>query len=95
MAPSANASSNPLETWALDREIVLSRVIAASRSAVFDAWSDPQQLPSWYGPEGFTVETSGRIRGALCPTNDDGKRTNKLGYFGASEPSLYSALRSG
>jgi uncharacterized protein YndB with AHSA1/START domain len=43
--------------WALDREIVLSRVIAAPRSLVFKAWTDPEHLPRWFGPAGFRVET--------------------------------------
>jgi uncharacterized protein YndB with AHSA1/START domain len=50
-------SSSPLDSWALDREIVLSRVIAAPRELVFKAWTDPQHLPMWFGPEGFKVET--------------------------------------
>jgi uncharacterized protein YndB with AHSA1/START domain len=50
-------SSSPLDSWALDREVVLSRVIAAPRELVFKAWTDPQHLPMWFGPEGFKVET--------------------------------------
>src|SRR4029077_11521744 len=55
----ANASQNetPLFTWALDREIVLSRVINAPRELVFSAWADPRHLPQWFGPAGFRVET--------------------------------------
>jgi uncharacterized protein YndB with AHSA1/START domain len=33
----------------------LGRVLAASPSAVFDAFVDPDQLSKWWGPEGFTV----------------------------------------
>ncbi len=43
--------------WSLDREIVLSRVIAAPRSLVFKVWTDPEHLPKWFGPAGFKVET--------------------------------------
>ncbi len=63
----ANASQNeppyepphetPLATWALDREIVLARVINAPRELVFSAWADPRHLPQWFGPAGFKVET--------------------------------------
>jgi uncharacterized protein YndB with AHSA1/START domain len=42
----------------MEREIVLSRVIAAPRHLVFKAWTDPEHLPVWFGPEGFTIETS-------------------------------------
>ena len=57
MARERIGSSSPLDSWALDREIVLSRVIAAPRELVFKVWTDPQQLPMWFGPEGFKVET--------------------------------------
>jgi uncharacterized protein YndB with AHSA1/START domain len=48
--------SSPLTAWDIDREIVLSRVIAAPRELVFKAWTDPQHLPQWFGPQGFTIE---------------------------------------
>ena len=52
------SSDNPaLSQWALDREIVLSRVIDAPRDIVFSAWTDPKHLPNWFGPAGFKVET--------------------------------------
>ena len=57
MASERTGSSSPLDSWALDREIVLSRVIAAPRELVFKVWTDPQHLPMWFGPEGFKVET--------------------------------------
>lgn len=50
-------SHDPLKTWALEREIVLTRVIAAPRARVFQAWTDPAQIAQWFGPEGFQVET--------------------------------------
>ena len=49
--------SNALSAWDIDREIVLSRVIAAPRELVFKAWTDPQHLPEWFGPRGFKIET--------------------------------------
>lgn len=52
------SAANPaLSQWALDREIVLSRVIDAPRDLVFAAWSDPKHLPQWFGPKGFKIET--------------------------------------
>ena len=50
-------TTDPRRTWALDREIVLSRVIAAPRERVFEAWTDPKQIVQWFGPDGFKVET--------------------------------------
>jgi uncharacterized protein YndB with AHSA1/START domain len=43
--------------WPIDREIVLSRVIDAPRSVVYAAWTDPDQIQSWFGPEGMAIET--------------------------------------
>jgi uncharacterized protein YndB with AHSA1/START domain len=40
-----------------DREILITRVIAAPRELVFDAWSDPVHLTNWWGPNGFTTTT--------------------------------------
>lgn len=50
-------TADPLKTWALDREIVLSRVLAAPPERVFQAWTDPAQVARWFGPDGFKVET--------------------------------------
>src|SRR5512133_3283799 len=44
-APSATA----------DREIVISRVIAAPRELVFEAFTEVGHLSRWWGPEGFTT----------------------------------------
>ena len=57
MPANTNESESPLSTWALDREIVLSRVIDAPRELVFSAWVDPRHLPVWFGPTGFKIET--------------------------------------
>ena len=54
--PNENANSG-LTTWDIEREIVLSKVVAAPRSLVFKAWTDPEHLPRWFGPAGFTCET--------------------------------------
>ena len=37
-----------------DREVHTTRVIASPRERVFAAWSDPEQLVRWWGPNGFT-----------------------------------------
>jgi uncharacterized protein YndB with AHSA1/START domain len=57
MSAKESENNSPLSTWALDREIVLSRVINAPREMVFSAWADPRHLPQWFGPAGFNVET--------------------------------------
>ena len=36
-------------------EIRLTRVFDAPVKAVWDAWTDPQQVAQWWGPRGFTI----------------------------------------
>jgi uncharacterized protein YndB with AHSA1/START domain len=40
-----------------DREIVVSRLIGASRELVFEAFTQVRHLSQWWGPEGFTTTT--------------------------------------
>ncbi|MBW1637495.1 ATPase [Microbacterium resistens] len=40
-----------------DREIVVSRVIAAKREQVFEAFTEVRHLSQWWGPEGLTTTT--------------------------------------
>jgi uncharacterized protein YndB with AHSA1/START domain len=50
------------------RELVLTRVLDAPRALVFEAWTDPQHLAHWWGPDGFTspeCEVDLRPGGAL------------------------------
>ncbi len=44
------------ETWSLDREIVLVKVLKHPRAKVFAAWMDPDALAQWYGPSGLVIE---------------------------------------
>lgn len=57
MAHEQNDGMSPWSAWPLDREIVITRVVEAPRALVYEAWTDPAQLPLWFGPEGFTIET--------------------------------------
>lgn len=57
MSASLNIPPSPWQGWPLDREIVLTRLIDAPRDLVFAAWSDPEQIQAWFGPEGMTIET--------------------------------------
>jgi uncharacterized protein YndB with AHSA1/START domain len=40
-----------------ERTMVLHRVIRAPRSAVWNAWMNPETLPQWWGPDGFSCRT--------------------------------------
>jgi len=36
---------------AADREVLITRIFEAPRERVFRAWTDPDQVAAWYGPE--------------------------------------------
>ncbi len=38
-----------------DRELLVTRVIDAPRALVFKAWTEPEQVARWWGPQGFTT----------------------------------------
>jgi uncharacterized protein YndB with AHSA1/START domain len=38
---------------AADQEVRITRVFDAPRERVFRAWTDPDEVTAWYGPEGF------------------------------------------
>ena len=40
-----------------ERTMVLQRVIKAPRSAAWGAWMNPETLPQWWGPDGFSCQT--------------------------------------
>ncbi len=87
-------TDDSLATWSLEREIVLCRVIAAPRARVFEAFTDPDQITSWFGPEGFVTETleieireGGRWR--FLYTGPDGSHwTNRMVFLRVEAPSL-------
>ncbi|MGB5559618.1 MAG: SRPBCC family protein [Paracoccaceae bacterium] len=40
-----------------DRTMVIESMIAAPVQAVWGAWTDPESLPIWWGPDGFSCRT--------------------------------------
>lgn len=40
-----------------DRQITLTRLIAAPPEVVWRCWTDPAILPKWFGPEGYSCTT--------------------------------------
>lgn len=38
-----------------ERELFMSRVFAAPRRLVFDAWTKPELFVRWFGPHGWSV----------------------------------------
>ena len=43
------------ETVTVLAELVICRIFDAPRRLVFDAWTDPEHLARWWGPQGFAI----------------------------------------
>ncbi len=41
-----------------DRSLIFNRMFDAPRELVWQAWTDPQHVGQWWGPDGFTNSTS-------------------------------------
>jgi uncharacterized protein YndB with AHSA1/START domain len=48
--------SDPTPAQAAEQEITITRVFDAPRELVFKAWTDPDQVARWFGPEGFAPD---------------------------------------
>lgn len=75
-----------------DREIVVTREFDAPRELVWDAWTQPQHVAQWWGPNGFTntiqemaVQPGGVWR--LTMHGPDGTNyPNKIAYLEVVKP---------
>ena len=45
--------NDPMPVVAADQEVLITRVFEATRERVFRAWTDPDEVAAWYGPEHF------------------------------------------
>jgi uncharacterized protein YndB with AHSA1/START domain len=43
--------SDPTPVAAADQEVLITRIFDAPREQVFRAWTDPDEVSAWYGPE--------------------------------------------
>lgn len=51
-------AETPPSRGGIDREFTITRVLAAPRSLVWKAWTEPEQFARWFGPRGFTTPLS-------------------------------------
>jgi uncharacterized protein YndB with AHSA1/START domain len=42
-----------------DQEVLITRIFDAPRERVFKAWTDPDELAAWYGPEHMETPATG------------------------------------
>jgi uncharacterized protein YndB with AHSA1/START domain len=53
---SGNESGTTTFTTPSDHEVVMTRVVDAPRTLVWEAWTNPEHVPNWLlGPEGWTM----------------------------------------
>jgi uncharacterized protein YndB with AHSA1/START domain len=69
-----------------DRELVVSRLIDAPRALVFQAWTRPEHIARWWGPQGYTtifcdmdIRIGGRYRFGM--RSPEGTEHWKIGVF--------------
>lgn len=67
-------------------ELIITRTINAPRERVWEAWTTPELLTCWYGPEGFTtpvVQHDVRVGGKYfyCMRSPDGQDYCSTGVF--------------
>ena len=62
-----------------ESELVLTRVFDAPRSLVFKAWTQPEHLARWWGPQGFVnVAWEMDVRPGGGPLRDRPGKTREL-----------------
>src|SRR5215208_3155733 len=44
---------DPTPAAGVDQQVLITRIFDAPRERVFAAWTDPDQVAAWYGPEHF------------------------------------------
>lgn len=52
-----DATSNSAAAKTSDSEIMISRIFDAPRALVWQAWTDPEHVKQWWGPQGFDNES--------------------------------------
>jgi len=67
----ADRTDAAVVTKSTARELVITRIFDAPRALVFEAWTKPEHLVHWFGPNGFTLpvcEMDVRVGGSyrLC-----------------------------
>jgi uncharacterized protein YndB with AHSA1/START domain len=79
------------DTAVTERELAITRVFDAPRELVFRAWTEPEHLSRWSGPEGFTARhdyfdprPGGRYR--ACLEAADGTEHWVRGVFREVDP---------
>ena len=79
--------SDPIPMTASDQEVMITRIFDAPRKQVFKAWTDPDSVAAWYGPEDMKtprdrIHIDLRVGGRweLTMVQHDGEGEFAIGY---------------
>jgi uncharacterized protein YndB with AHSA1/START domain len=79
--------NDPTPAAAADQQILITRIFDVPREQVFKAWTDPDELAAWYGPEHLDtprekIHIDLRVGGRweLIMVQRDGGREMPIGY---------------
>ena len=80
------STQTDFRTESTAEELVITRVFDAPRDLVFKAWTEPEQLMRWWGPNGFTtpsVTVDLRVGGVFhyCMRSPDGQDFWGIGVY--------------
>ena len=80
------ARTDAIVTKSTPRELIISRVFDAPRALVFEAWTKPEHMVHWFGPNGFTLpvcEMDFRVGGKcrFCMRASDGNEHYTQGIY--------------
>jgi uncharacterized protein YndB with AHSA1/START domain len=98
MNDAANNPGSAWRDWPIDREVVISRVIDAPRSTVYAAWTDPDQIQQWFGPEGMAIQTKeidltpGGVWRFDMVAADGTRYTNRMVFLRMEAPALIEVV---
>jgi len=84
-----------------DRELVITRTFDAPRELVFEAWTNPEHIPQWLGPKGFTNTTReidirpGGVWRFIMNSPDGTGFNNKIVYTEIVKPERIAYIHNG
>ncbi|HEX9069354.1 MAG TPA: SRPBCC family protein [Ktedonobacterales bacterium] len=80
----------PFDEFPVERSLTITRILPASRQAVFDAWTDEASVRQWMCPEGVSVAQATldvRVGGAFrVDMLINGERLAHTGHYREVEP---------
>ena len=92
-----------------DRQVLITRIFEAPRERVFRAWTDPDEIAAWFGPEHMDTprerihiepRVGGRYELTMVQREGDGEmaigyEVVEFGRAGVDRPALRSDARGG